>query len=561
MVYFFIGVISLSYQHCLCCIGNQQIFYSLKSNSCIRIHLSNVPSYLHSSLLYGQFVEQGQTTFMEDSPSATSIENSWIEVPEKNFKASNSVSSLEDLQHMLKTLDFWCSDSLPDELIVYCVMHPETVIELLETYCNKLSQICPLIDIVGSPKSSLREKAIASALKGEVSILRCLWRCIRTSEASAAGVLSDRTAVPKQPSHSAYEKGLSMDWDTQICVAAASSGSVSCLRYAREQMGCGWGVEVCTAALRYRQEACLRYAMQHNCPIPKERSDCLPMASTGTPSSSSSSSSSSTTSTSTPVQANVNCKSSIFHSQQERKSTSVLRFMPTPKAWFCTGLAAAGYLDLLISAHEQGCPWDDSTTTSAARGGHLDCLQYAHEQGCAWSERVCSSAAHGGHLAVLVYAVSRGCAWDKYTCSNAAEHGHLHCLRYAHEQGCPWEEYTVCKAAARNGHLSCLHYAHEQGCRWDKGTCSNAAAGGQLECLQYAHERGCPWDEDVSRQAALHGNLPCLRYVHEHGCPWDEDTTACAAEWSNVTCLEYAILNGCPYNQRTAKKAAKLNII
>ena len=32
---------------------------------------------------------------------------------------------------------------------------------------------------------------------------------------------------------------------------------------------------------------------------------------------------------------------------------------------------------------------------AAAKGGHLDCLKYAHENGCPWDASTCSSAASG----------------------------------------------------------------------------------------------------------------------------------------------------------------------
>jgi hypothetical protein len=43
-------------------------------------------------------------------------------------------------------------------------------------------------------------------------------------------------------------------------------------------------------------------------------------------------------------------------------------------------------LDVLKYAHENGCPWNEETCSSAASNGHLDVLKYAHEHGCPWDE-------------------------------------------------------------------------------------------------------------------------------------------------------------------------------
>ena len=91
----------------------------------------------------------------------------------------------------------------------------------------------------------------------------------------------------------------------------------------------------------------------------------------------------------------------------------------------CTNAAAAGDLTRLKYAHENGCPWDESTCEAAARG-HLECLQYAHENGCPWDEWVCHEAAKGGHL---------------------------ECLKYAHENRCPTLGDDVLAGIMRNlGH-------------------------------------------------------------------------------------------------------------
>ena len=45
-----------------------------------------------------------------------------------------------------------------------------------------------------------------------------------------------------------------------------------------------------------------------------------------------------------------------------------------------------GHLNCLIYAHENECPWEEETCTSASENGHLECLKYAHENGCPWDK-------------------------------------------------------------------------------------------------------------------------------------------------------------------------------
>ncbi len=263
-------------------------------------------------------------------------------------------------------------------------------------------------------------------------------------------------------------------------------------------------------------------------------------------------------------------------------------------------LAKQGAIKILEYAHENGCPWDETTCRYAAQYGHLDCLRYAHENGCTWDKFTCRLAAECGHLNCLSYAYENGCPWDKNTCLLATNYGHLDCLRYAHENGCSWDVNT-CQNAARSGHLDCLRYAHENGCPWDETTCRYAAQYGHLDCLRYAHENGCLgiklracmqptmdvwivcdlrmrmvvlWDVNTCQNAArfwtfglftlctremvvlgikirvdmqLNMDVWIVYAMHtENGCPWDETTCRDATIFGNLNCLSYAYENGCP---------------
>ena len=167
---------------------------------------------------------------------------------------------------------------------------------------------------------------------------------------------------------------------------------------------------------------------------------------------------------------------------------------------------------------------------------HIDCLKYLYKNGYALTGNIRYS-----NLACLEYAHENGCPWNESTCDKAAETGNLDCLEYAHKHGCPWNEST-CNKAAETGNLMCLKYAHEHGCPWSESTCAKAAVHNNIACLKYAHEHGCPWDQETCFNAACNGNLACLEYAHKNGCQMD------ILIISNKECYDYVAKHGCLAN-------------
>ena len=189
------------------------------------------------------------------------------------------------------------------------------------------------------------------------------------------------------------------------------------------------------------------------------------------------------------------------------------------------------------------CPWYAVTCRAAAAAGHLEMLQWARQNGCPWNEETCWEAAGQGHLEMLQWARANGALGtstrarkrrrrppggppvgacervplERYTCSEAAQFGHLRVLQWAHQNGCPWDEET-CSEAARFGHLGVLQWARENGCPWDVWTCAFAAEGGHLEVLKWAHQNGCPW----SYTTWISASSRCRPYLIEHECPGAE---------------------------------------
>jgi len=150
----------------------------------------------------------------------------------------------------------------------------------------------------------------------------------------------------------------------------------------------------------------------------------------------------------------------------------------------CAAAAAAGCLEALVVARENGCDWNWCTCAWAARGGHLAVLKWARENGCEWDSWTCAYAAQNGHLAVLQWARTNGCKWDWCTCAWAAQNGHLAVLQWAHANGCEWDSVT-CAYAKQNGHTHVLEWVHDRPV--EEWPC--AGKGG----CRWAQERGLAW--------------------------------------------------------------------
>ena len=155
------------------------------------------------------------------------------------------------------------------------------------------------------------------------------------------------------------------------------------------------------------------------------------------------------------------------------------------------------------------------STSRAAKNGHIACLKCAHENGFPWDPTTTFHAA--SDIECLKYAHEHGCPWDPKTMRTAIR-GYKKCLQYAYEHGCPWHKGTTYCVAYPGGehHVWCLQYAHEHGCPWSSETTFSIAYGGYRECLQYAYEHGCPWDQNTTNAAAVRGKIRCLKYIYEN---------------------------------------------
>ena len=202
----------------------------------------------------------------------------------------------------------------------------------------------------------------------------------------------------------------------------------------------------------------------------------------------------------------------------------------------CQYAASTGQLAMLQylrSSLQPPCPWDESTSYSAALNGHLHILRWlraAQPEPCPWDERVTTTSAQQGNLEIFQFARSapKPCPWDTDTALYAAANGHRAVLQWARQQTppCPWCPMS-CAYVAKRGDLLLLQWMRrpEDPCAWSALTCAYAAQNGHLEVLQWARaqEPPCRWDRRVTSLAATNGHLEVLQWARSQvpSCPWD----------------------------------------
>eukprot|EP01032_Pedospumella_encystans_P010346 gene10346-12099_t len=179
----------------------------------INIRRSEVPLYLQTSSFYLSLSEED-----DDEP---------ISIASTNFKPDSTVSCALDLRLLLGTIRFWGLDSVPSELIDYC-MNADNTIEvppILREFDSELDYLKIFPELLKLPHSKRIERC---ALFGNLPILQY---------------------IAEKTGH---------DYSVVISAAAVTGGSLSCLKYLVESH-CPVDVTVAVAASRHNQLDCLAY--------------------------------------------------------------------------------------------------------------------------------------------------------------------------------------------------------------------------------------------------------------------------------------------------------------
>lgn len=199
-----------------------------------------------------------------------------------------------------------------------------------------------------------------------------------------------------------------------------------------------------------------------------------------------------------------------FYKEKDRdekwkKVMFLKEFNSTHKDNLCNWTAKNGYLDCLIYAHQNGCPWDKNTCKLASKNGHLECLMYLHQNGCPWDVESVHETVKGGHLDCLMYLHKNGC-YILNSIDYAAAHGHLDCLIYLNQNGCTWLHSTTFNVV-RYGWLDCIKYGLENAFQWKDWITYWAAVYDHLDVIVYAYENGHALTPDIRALASKHQRI------------------------------------------------------
>eukprot|EP01032_Pedospumella_encystans_P013564 gene13564-15609_t len=449
---------------------------------------AQVPTYLVGSAFYN--------SLSSDDSDAFTIPNSFV-------KLSPSVSSSEDLGHLLHSMRFWGVAVLPQGLINFLVHHHDSQnqedtravlqefdddFKLLELY-TKIQATRSRKDLLTIAKQSGRiefvEFLVTSGRRMGPSMVKA------AAENDLLNLLREVTLTLKRRNRNPF---------TQVSTQhVARLGYSDCLRFLLES-GCEKGSNLAVVAAEGGSVACLKIAMEYACA------------------------------------GQVDCLEALLEAGYLATCTGV------------DGAARHGHVDCLVELDTYDVQLCDVHIYQAIERDDKRYLDSLYQGDYELPDDSFEEALRNGSSACLDFLCSLGrysmSDEDALTCLEAARFGSLDCLRYLHEEaGCVWDART-CVAAARGDALECLKYAREHGCEWNLATSVAAAEAGALRCLQYAVEQGCDVSSRTVTAAATAPTAACLKYLHERRYPWTLAVSRAAVV--SHPCLRYCVQNNCP---------------
>ena len=320
-----------------------------------------------SKMLLPDFLQRGK--FAEcwaDTDEVVTIDSSF-------YKEDVSVNDQQQLNHLLRTLQFWIVNELPLPIVEFVLNNNsnETVC-VLQQYANTLPYASPLLTILSASEKDRWFTAL------QMDCIVCAQYL--------------------------FERNLHDNWDCS-CLAASKAGSLQCLQYLHK-LGCPWNEDTCEGASMNGHLHCLQYLFQQGCPwnestplacVAAGHTECLVFA----------------------LKNNCPCDCAAAECAAKNGHLSALQAFKTYVC--CTDYewngvmavaAESGQLHCLRYLHEEGCLMNLLVLLLAARGGSVECLKYLHEIRRKWCRSVALMAASSGHLSCLQYAIEHGCPWD-----------------------------------------------------------------------------------------------------------------------------------------------------
>lgn len=306
------------------------------------VHVDSVPVFLHSSIVYQQFVQH------EAEP---------IYVPTDCYKSDDSIANMKDLIHLIKTVRFWLLDHVPMTVMKYALdfqtrRHFVRVLshsqwnEWLETTPDWKNLMCV------TKEKNLCGQIICAIEKRVSSSLLMVLIPKTPSSCNSKQIKAILFTACKQENQTVLNYALENEWplsSVEFCQCASRHGQLECLQTLLEH-NCPVNYFVCcVSAAKGGHLRCLQYLQEKNTDFPQvDCSFCREAAKSG----------------------HLECLSYLHESGYPWNEG------------VCLAAAKGGHLNCLQFLHENGCPWNYLSYVAAEEYGHMECLKFLQEHGC-----------------------------------------------------------------------------------------------------------------------------------------------------------------------------------
>ena len=414
------------------------------------IPCAKIPAYLHDGGFY---------------QSLDKDDDSLVHVPFDCIRLKDSATNLCEFSILLRTMQFWILDRIPDGVIEYCLYHDykewcKVALSVLGAESFVYRDLCAVF--CGAAKNAIF-RAIRVNRVEIVKYLACVSVCASQYRSITAYAARRGKVESLQALHAC-----GIAWDKKTCAAAAAGGHLECLMYAHEH-GCEWDEGTLIIAALHGHLECVKYAFARGCPC--HVSLCLRTAQGG----------------------NLPC---MLYLRENGLNTVDGRA--------CSFAAQGGHIEVLKFLHKVGCPWDARTTDYAACAGKIETLRYAIENGCPHSRYTVSLAAGAGSLPCLRYLVHTLGIYEselENVFASAMLTGSHKCFAYLLRAGYRIGNFSFLSKPTTDLEKRCI--AKPQ---FDSNFCS---------CLSYANKYGVKCDHFVSTFVQLYTFNTCKEFLRE----------------------------------------------
>jgi len=295
-----------------------------------------------------------------------------ISVPHNTIKPDQTVSSEDDLIHLLTSLRYWLVSEPQITIFEFCLSN-----NMNSPVIDQFEPCFPYLSLFRTLHTVESAETMDCAVKfGDVDVLKMMLQ-----HGYAFGERSTQSAV--------------------------LSGNIDCITFVLEN-GCSITERDFSLAASGGQLATLQLMHRLTHTPEKFQGVCSAAASGGH-----------LECVKFLQENNYRCNYEAAMSATANGHLHVLEYMsmfPPSHFWFQGSARVAaqkGHIEIIEFFNSHNYPWNEQTAMWCAGSGQLAALQHLHENGCPWDFSTCLSAVYDNHFECLKYAVEHGCEWTE----------------------------------------------------------------------------------------------------------------------------------------------------